>query len=333
MKILHISANFLAKKSILWLLTVTLVLFIGVTSVRFNRNTTLVNRPLNDARYFIAYVEYFRGDVLSDVIRPASNWRLLVPLVASVLPLSPLSAINVTNQLLLLLSLVILYQSMLLVGINKGYVWLGLMLFILSFPTFYYTTIGYIDPGVMFFVSICIYAVLAQKVAMLILGFTIGFLAKEAIVVVIPFAVVYQFMQGKPKKAIGLAILLTVLYVALSYLVRQYAYITPGEKNNLFWVANSSNILLNINRINSLLAPILSLGLVGFLYALTIKYQTIIKSPLQLATLALVVTAIAMYAFAFITTFADGRPFWLAYYPMIIVGMIWLQEQQQVQKN
>lgn len=333
MKILHISANFLAKKSILWLLTVTLVLFIGVTSVRFNRNTTLVNRPLNDARYFIAYVEYFRGDVLSDVIRPASNWRLLVPLVASVLPLSPLSAINVTNQLLLLLSLVILYQSMLLVGINKGYVWLGLMLFILSFPTFYYTTIGYIDPGVMFFVSICIYAVLAQKVAMLILGFTIGFLAKEAIVVVIPFAVVYQFMQGKPKKAIGLAILLTVLYVALSYLVRQYAYITPGEKNNLFWVANSSNILLNINRINSLLAPILSLGLVGFLYALSIKYQTIIKSPLQLATLALVVTAIAMYAFAFITTFADGRPFWLAYYPMIIVGMIWLQEQQQVQKN
>ncbi|MBP9187694.1 MAG: hypothetical protein KBG11_11395 [Bacteroidia bacterium] len=333
MKILHISANFLAKKSILWLLTVTLVLFIGVTSVRFNRNTTLVNRPLNDARYFIAYVEYFRGDVPSDVIRPASNWRLLVPLVASVLPLSPLSAINVTNQLLLLLSLVILYQSMLLVGINKGYVWLGLMLFILSFPTFYYTTIGYIDPGVMFFVSICIYAVLAQKVAMLILGFTIGFLAKEAIVVVIPFAVVYQFMQGKPKKAIGLAILLTVLYVALSYLVRQYAYITPGEKNNLFWVANSSNILLNINRINSLLAPILSLGLVGFLYALSIKYQTIIKSPLQLATLALVVTAIAMYAFAFITTFADGRPFWLAYYPMIIVGMIWLQEQQQVQKN
>ncbi len=333
MKALHISANFLAQKSIIWLITVTIILFIGVTSIRFNRNTTVVNRPLNDARYFIAYVEYFRGDVPSDVIRPASNWRLLVPLVAAVLPLSPLSAINVTNQLLLLLSLVILYQSLLLVGVSKGYVWLGLMLFILSFPTFYYTTIVYIDPGVMFFVSLCIYAVLAQNLPILILGFVIGFFAKEAIVVIIPFAVVYQFMLGKRKNAIGLAILLAVIYVVLSYLVRQYAYITPGEKNNLFWVANSSNILLNINRINSLLAPILSLGLVGFLYALTIKYQTIFKSPLQLATLALVVTTIAMYAFAFITTFADGRPFWLAYYPMIIVGMIWLQEQQQVQKN
>ena len=327
MKILHHIAQFLSGKSIIWLCFVTLCLFVAVTSIRFNRNTALVNRPLNDARYFVAYVEHFRGETPSDVIRPASNWRMLVPYVASVLPLKPLTAINITNQILLLLSMVLLYYSMLQLGIGKGYVWLGLMLFNISFPAFYYTSIGYVDAGVMFFVSAGIYTTLKKWWWLLLIAFSTGFLAKESIVVLIPFVAVYNWLQHKKKQAVLIALLLALIYVIESYLVRQYAYITPGEKNNLFWVVNADNISLNLHRINSLLAPILTLGLVGLIYLLNIKLTLKINRPLAWASLAMLACCLAMYAFAFITTFADGRPLWLAYYAMIILGMYAMQHQ------
>ena len=299
----------------------------AVTSVRFNRNTAIINRPLNDARYFVAYVEYFRGEKPSYIIRPASNWRMLVPYVASVLPLKPLTAINITNQILLLLSMVLLYYSMLHVGISKGYVWLGLLLFTFSFPAFYYTAIGYVDAGVMFFVSAGIYTTLKKWWWLLLMTFAAGFLAKESIVVLIPFAAIYAWMQGYKKHAMLFTLLLTWLYVTESYLVRHYAYITPGEKNNLFWVINADNIRLNLHRINSLLAPLLTLGIVGLIYLFNIKSSLKINKPLAWASLAMLACCMAMYAFAFITTFADGRPFWLAYYTMIIVGMYAMHHQ------
>lgn len=327
MKVLHLTAQFLSDKSTLWLCLVTLCLFVAVTSVRFNRNTAIVNRPLNDARYFIAYVEHFRGETPSDVIRPASNWRMLVPFVAALSPFEPLTAINITNQLLLLLSMVMLYCSMLHVGIGKGYVWLGLLLFSVSFPAFYYTTIGYVDAGVMFFVSTCIYATLKQSWWLFVLSFALGFLAKESIVVVLPFAVTYLYLQGNRKQAFVLGLLLSIMYVAESYLVRQYAYITPGEKNNLFWVINTENIGLNIKRINSLLAPVLTLGLVGLIYVGNFTSTLKTNKTLAWASLALLGTTFAMYAFAFITTYADGRPLWLAYFVMILVGIYGLQHQ------
>jgi hypothetical protein len=300
---------------------------VAVTSVRFNRNTAIINRPLNDARYFVAYVEYFRGEKPSYIIRPASNWRMLVPYVASVLPLKPLTAINITNQILLLLSMVLLYYSMLQLGIGKGYVWLGLMLFNISFPAFYYTSIGYVDAGVMFFVSAGIYTTLKKWWWLLLIAFSTGFLAKESIVVLIPFVAVYNWLQHKKKQAVLIALLLALIYVIESYLVRQYAYITPGEKNNLFWVVNADNISLNLHRINSLLAPILTLGLVGLIYLFNIKSSLKINRPLAWASLAMLACCLAMYAFAFITTFADGRPLWLAYYAMIILGMYAMQHQ------
>lgn len=329
MKILHHTAQFLSGKSALWLCMVTVSLFMVVTSVRFNRNTAIIKRPLNDARYFVAYVEYFRGEKPSDVIRPASNWRMLVPYIASVLPLKPLTAINITNQILLLLSMVLLYYSMLHLGIGNGYVWLGLILFTLSFPAFYYTTIGYVDAGVMFFVSAGIYATLKKWWWLLLIAFATGFLAKESIVVLIPFAAIYVWMQGFKKHSILITLILILIYVAESYLVRQYAFITPGEKNNLFWVINAENISLNLHRINSLLAPILTLGIVGLIYVFNFNSTLKINKPLAWASLAMLACCMAMYAFAFITTFADGRPLWLAYYIMIIVGMYAMQHQSK----
>lgn len=328
MKILHQIADYLNQKSNTSLLVLFFILFIGVTSVRFNRNTALINRPLNDARYFIAYVEHFRGETPSDVIRPASNWRMLVPFVAAQLPLEPLTAINITNQLLLLLSLLFLFQSLSKIGIDKGYKWLALFLFVISFPTFYYTTIGYVDAGVMCFVSLGIWATLSSNWWALLLAFAIGFLAKESIIVLLPFTAAYYWILNERKKAIGLTIVLLAIYILESYLVREFAYLTPGEKNNLFWKVDLQNIQLNLSRINSLLAPVLSLGVVGLIYLWSViqTKSTLIKNPLAVASLALLLTTFAMYGFAFITTFADGRPIWLAYYGMLLVSMQQLQQ-------
>lgn len=320
---------FFYSKSFIFKLLLASVLFLTVTLPRFNRNSYLVKREMNDARYFKAYVEYFRGEIPSDVIRPASNWRLLVPLTASYLPFEALTALNMMNMLLLAGSIVILFASMRALKIDEPYCWLGVFLFICSFPTFYYTAIGYVDPGGMFFISAGIFAVLKRNMYLLTAAFAIGFLAKESVIILLPFAAVMTAYENK-WKALGWGCLLIALYLTETYLVRNYAYVSPGELRHQFWKIESYRIIANLTRINSLMAPVLSFGFVGliFIYALKkIHFAHLLKHPLVVATLASLLVSAVMYGFTFITTFADGRTIWLSYYAMIIASMSILHQQ------
>ncbi len=305
-------------------LAFTVLLFLLVTLPRFNRHSLIVDRPLNDARYFKAYVEYFRGETPSDVIRPASNWRILVPILAALLPFEPLTSVNIVNCVCIALSLLFLFKSICYFAQNTAVAWFGCWLFIFSFPTFYYTAIGYIDPGVMLFVSLGIYVTITQQLWALILTFTIGALAKETIIVLLPFVLVYNWFINS-KQALRWSILLFVLYMVINIILRQYAYTSPEANNPIFWTFSTQAIWLNAHRFNSYAAPLLSFGLPGLLFLWLNKkmgWLMIKHTPLFLASWAMLIGIVFVFGTTVVTTYCDGRIIWIAYYPLILASMV-----------
>lgn len=321
--------SFVSKQPFWSKLLFTAALFLLVALPRFNRNSMIVERPMNDARYFVAYVEYFRGEQPSDFIRPASNWRILVPYLASLLPFTPLSAINITNLFCLSISIIILFTCMALLNIRESLCWMGCWIFIFSFPTFYYTCIGYIDPGVMLFTSLAVFFTLKQNFSGLILAYTLGALTKETIIVVLPFTFLYTWYLNR-RTAVFWATTIFILFVIENILIRQFAYVTPGERNPAFWGFSISAVYGNLTRINSFLAPLLSFGIPGCLFYITqrkLSHTEAFKNPLIMATWAMLLGAIALLAITAIATFCDGRIIWQMYYPLIISGMLLLDKQ------
>src|ERR1043165_2742534 len=102
--------------------------FLIVTLPRFNGNQVFIKNVPYDAKYFKAYVEYFRGEAPTQPIRPASNWRLLIPFIASFLPFEPLTSLNIINLVCLALSLYILFICMRRLGVDWNNASIGITL-------------------------------------------------------------------------------------------------------------------------------------------------------------------------------------------------------------
>lgn len=317
-------AGLLHKRSNFSLLALTLGIILIMVLPRFNRNSAIVERPMNDARYFVAYVEHFRGLEPSDVIRPASNWRIGVPFIAAYLPFSPLTAINIVNIIALTLAVYILFLSLRELRVANGYCWLGCWLFLISFPTFYYTGIGYVDPGVLPFISLMVYASLRKHFLFAMLAITAGALTKETIVLLVPFYFILGVLEKRKYIWLQSAVLL-FQFGLINLLLRKYAFVSPGEHNPAFWSVSAYAVMANITRLNSYLAPLLSLGLPALFFYLYLKYfapPDIIKSVLVRAVLFSLPGFVLVFLLTFITTYCDGRIIWQAYF-LLILGFIY----------
>ena len=169
----------------------------SIISVRFNGNQVIVKQQPYDSKYFKAYVEYFRGQIPSEAIRPATNWRFLVPLMASQLPFSAPTSINIINAIFLGLSLIIFFKIQQGINVPNQLIWRSIWLFIVSFPTFYYTTIGYIDASLFLFIAASIYATLNKNAWLFTSAILIGLCVKETMVIAAPFYLVYHFKKNR----------------------------------------------------------------------------------------------------------------------------------------
>jgi hypothetical protein len=288
---------------------------------RFNGNQVIVKQVPYDAKYFENYVEYFRGNSLELPLRPATNWRFLVPLTASYLPFSALTSINLINALFLALGLFIFYHALQLLNIPNIKKWQSIWLFLVSFPMFYYASIAYVDTALFLFIAISIYATFKQKTWMFILAVLSGLCVKETIAICIPFYLFYHFKNNK-KNAIFVTLVTFILYLFVLYFIRKYAPISLETTRNNFWTFNLESASINFHRFNSWFSVILSFGLLGFLFfkkLFTISFRQIIENPLYLACLASIGSAIFLYFLSYFSTIADGRIIWLSYFYMLMV--------------
>jgi hypothetical protein len=270
-------------------------------------------------------VEFFRGAPPAFTLQAPFNERLLVTIAAAPLPFDPMTSINIINVIFLLAALWFLYRLLLEFGLRDEKLWAGLYIFVLSFPTFYYATIGYVDSGVLLMIFAGTYAIYRDKYGWFLLAIMLGTIAKEGIVLLIPVAVAYAFTKSNYRwyyvAAGGI-----LLYLLTWGLVKQYMPNGHGRTPVLFWQPITWRIVDNFTRSHAYLSSVLSFGIPGFLccYYL-IRFKNAIKTAWK-EELPLWVGTVGGYLLWFYTLFSahtDGRFFWVSYCFPIVLCMIW----------
>jgi hypothetical protein len=288
---------------------------------RFNGNQLLVKQEPYDLKYFKAYVEYFRDQPLTAPLRPATNWRFLVPYLASKIPFDAVTSINLVNCVFLILSLVVFYKTLELLKVEPNKIWQSLWLFILSFPMFYYSTIGYVDASLFFFIALSIYFTITNKPGLFLLSILLGLCVKETVAMAIPFYLFYHLKTDR-KKAIYTSMLAIISFVILFYLIKKIAPVSIEGSENNFWKFDLANMKNNFFRINTWLSFILSFGFLGLVFLIeTRKLSTykILGNQLILSCLVCMAGAFFFYSLSYFSTVADGRVIWLTYFYLIII--------------
>ena len=296
---------------------------------RFNRNQLWLERPQADMAIHSAMVDYFRTGNIQEILLSkdsiAANWRPLFPFMASWLPFSPITSLSIIGILSIFFSAMLLKKIIMRLKISNQNMWRCIYLFVISFPTFYYTTIGYVDPGLILFITLGIYLILLKKIPLFLLLFGFGVLMKEGIIVLIPFYIFYVWSNNKSKKNIFFKFgIICFIYLTVSYFIREFS-LNAAEGHTLFWQPSFDMLFYNFNRPNSWLSLILTLGIPGMIVlknASNLK-QIILSHSMALPLIFGIIFSLITYLFAFISTVADGRTVWAAY-PFLIplVGYI-----------
>ncbi|MFN4082215.1 MAG: hypothetical protein ACK4K9_01145 [Bacteroidia bacterium] len=294
----------------IWLLAVGLL----IPLIRFNSNTYLIKQQSYDQKYFAAYVEYLRGIKPKEPIKPATNWRILLPAIASILPFDPKTSLNIVNYIAFILSLLITGKTVEFLTENKQLKINVMLIMQYSFPAFYYTCIGYADTLCLMFISLGVYATVSNKLLLYFLALFFGFLSKESAVLLIPFASVYQYFHSK-KSAFLVAILSPILVILLRFILVKYAPVTHGYSNKLFWQISYQSFWVNFFRFNTWFASIATMLPVFVIFFI---YRKKIPIRIYYSIIFTSICSILLWAYSFITTIADGRLLWQLYPVMLL---------------
>jgi hypothetical protein len=302
---------------------VLIVCFLLIVSIRFNRNDLVIKRPLNDAAYYIANVQQIRGEEPTYAFKGPFNERLLVTTLAAVLPFEPLTAINLANIFFLLIAIYCLFQLLSFLNLPERNLWIGVYLFVISFPTFYYSTIGYTDPGVLSMIFIGIYSLYSGKHFLFLLAMTCGTVAKENIVMLIPVALAFGYSRSDKKWYIT-ALISALLFTVISAWVKHN--IADQINTSFYWKPTLSRAFYNLARPNLYISSVLSFGIPGFLCLLFLVKKKLSVFEYWKQDLPLIIGLLVTFPpwiYMIPSAFPDGRAFWIASCFPIALSMVW----------
>lgn len=267
-------------------LILLLILLYLIALPRFNWRD--LPRPLNqfvgekpfDVIQYEKYVEFSRGNKnIANELEGLFSYRPIVPLLASVLPFKPNTSINLINLIFLTLGLIYHLRLLRLFGFNENQSIIGALLFILSFPMFYYATSGYIDGSLVGIFTVSAYYLFADKYSLFIVIFVLGILVKETIIILLPVYLVQFLIKDKSRIEFLKVIIPIVLYLVVIVLIREFA----PHKESYVRKPSTDILLYNLVRAKTYLSFILTFGIPGFLAAyliITKKLQMIKKEIL-----------------------------------------------------
>ena len=299
------------------------ICFLLIVSFRFNRNDLVIKRPLNDAAYYVANVQIHRGVTPTHTYKGPFNERILVTLLAAALPFEPLTAINLSNIIFLFIALYFLSRILQTFQLPGRLHWLGMYLFVFSFPTFYYSTIGYTDPGVLAMIFVGAFAIFTDKYGLFILAVALGTLAKEGIVVLFPVVVTYAVCRVN-YKWLGIALASMLLFLSVTFVIK--SLVSEGGNRPFYWKPLPNRVQFNLARPNFYISTLLGLGIPWILcVALLIKNFRSVKdywkadAPLWAGSLF----SFFPWLYMIFSAFPDGRIFWISSCFPITLAMVW----------
>jgi len=308
------------------------LLFVSLILISIPRfNWRPLPEPLNsfvgtkpfDVEQYEKYVEFFRGDklILNELEGPFS-YRPLVPFIASFLPFDALTSINLINLFFLSLGLFFLIKLLKHFNFDERAIFLGGLLYIISFPVFYYTTSGYIDASLVGMISIINYYMFLNKHFIFLIFFTLGILIKETVIIVLPVLVVYIYFQKNYEKKILKILFAVLIYAVVEGVIRYFA----PSKNFYIWSPSTDILLFNLSRVKTYLSFILTFGLPGLISLIVFfsNKKNQIPNEVFYSLVSGIVMSILLWIYSILTAYADGRQLWVSYNFTVPLSMFYL---------
>ncbi|HEX7079369.1 MAG TPA: hypothetical protein VF363_13175 [Candidatus Eisenbacteria bacterium] len=312
-----------------------------VASIRFDyRDPGLVGRfttsvralPFGhgiDVEGYIRLTEYFRGLAPADSMMPPYCFRIIAPLAASAIPAAPLTALDLVDLASLLATLLVIDRAMRRMGLGNRARVIGGAMFAVSFPTFYYATVGFVDPVAVFAVALLLWCVVADApvwgtAAVAVLAA----LVKEtnAAFSILPLA--FQAARGRrtlrdlgPRALIPLACVAAILGVHA---------LAPFPDPGFTWKPSLASVAENLSRPRTYLSLALTVLIPASLATMSLVSgrAKAIGAPL-LAVLGVgCVLASAMYLYSLFSAYTDGRIIWIVYPFAIPIAVAWFRSRE-----
>jgi hypothetical protein len=272
------------------------------------------NGSLGDAPQYIRYVESFRSNENIEYPDQPFSYRPLIPLLAAPLPFEAMTSLNIINTLLLMLTLFYFIKMMRFLEIPNRAIIYASLLFVISFPVFYYGSVGRIDTVGLFVIIFGTYHLYRKRLWLTVLSIITGAFGKEIVIALVPIIFMYYLFEHKDlKKAFMYAALGGVSFVFASKICQYFFGIGA---NNYSPVAGMETFLFNIKRPRTWISGTLSFGIPGALSLLIVTKYLINKKKEELKSVALPLLSIlmffALFIISLISAYSDGRFIWPA---------------------
>lgn len=249
---------------------------------------------------------------------PPFCYRPLAPLLASCLPLPSLAAINVLNILCLATSLLLLDRIFRVTRVNARGATIGMLLFVLSFPVFYYGTIGFIDPVAVLVVTAAVYWSLRRRWALLGVTLVLGVAVKETNAFIALAPLLYAWSRRECHRHLAWQTVFFVSLAAGTALVIRLSFPFPNQ--GFFWIPRLQSVFENLARIRTYLSLGLTIGphlAVAAIGAIRNRPRLVRWDSNDRFFLAGTSMVFALYTYSIFTAYTDGRIIWVAY-PFLI---------------
>jgi len=268
-----------------------------------------------DAEHYVALIAYLRGDGGAAPLAAPFAYRLVGPLLASLLPFAPMTALNLVNLAALAAATILLDRALRRLGAAEGTIAAGCALFIFSFPTLYYGTVGYVDPVLVCFLCAFVLAISARNESLAAAALVAGCLAKETMFVVVPAYMAFVFLRSRPRTLAPL-LRATVVLAAASLAALAVSHTIPvGE--NLSHGPSWHIVGYNLSRLRAWLSVALTFGGPGVAAAYLIcrkaSRDRLLRHPSGIPMVLGAAAALALTIVACAVAHLDGRPMWVLY--------------------
>jgi len=319
-------------------ITVLLTIFLGIP--RFAHHTP-------DSRHYVNLAGYFQGEVHKEQLLKPYASRILVPYMATLLPLDNLNTsmalINIGATISAYLLFIIFLKEL---GMTTRQVQIGTLVLVVSFPTFNYSSGVLTDPaGFLFFVLGC-YFLLKENYNLLSFTAAIGILARESIVLLVLISVIDILLRFfyRPRETQEFSqVLKNLLLVSVIPLVTFFAaksYLFHDVPTNFNWGVSLQFFLENIRESKmgwltfplTLFPPLLLLfygiGQGGWRHISTLHSRI----KIMLSAITAVSIMYIIYSNCIPTAYLSGRFVWPFYCVLIPVSVLAIQQTNLFRK-
>jgi len=262
-----------------------------------------------DSYNYIQYVNYYNGEDVADEVSKPYSYRILVPMLASILPFDSFTSLNIINlssEILTVLFLMYIFGAM---GFSNKVQLVGGLLFAVSFPVFYYGVVGLLDAPAIMIITAGIYFVIKDKSSWLMFMLVLGAMTNEKTILIVPIIFAYIYKDKSLKQAFYQSFLYLLLFISISLVARN---LSINSDSNFIWTISFDSLLFNLSRIRTYISLLLTGGipLSLLLYSLS-RFDK--SDKLNFALLFGVLMVILMIIYSFTAAYTDGRFMWYVY--------------------